>query len=90
MVDLRIDMVRTACQYDSRDVVLGHIGQGILAHLPDFVMESLIFLQTFGNGASGFIDGDIIIGENLSQPLSKLVRIGQREEGRDKLDVLVS
>ena len=38
-------------------------------------MESLIFLQTFGNGASGFIDGDIIIGENLSQPLSKLVRI---------------
>ena len=90
MVDLRIDMVRTACQYDSRDVVFGHIGQGILAHLPDFVMESLIFLQTFGNGASGFIDGDIIIGENLSQPLSKLVRIGQREEGRDKLDVLVS
>lgn len=53
-------------------------------------MESLIFLQTFGNGASGFIDGDIIIGENLSQPLSKLVRISQREEGRDKLDVLVS
>lgn len=53
-------------------------------------MESLIFLQTFGNGAASFIDGDIIIGENLSQPLSKLVRIGQREEGRDKLDVLVS
>ena len=74
-MDFRIDMIRTACQYDSRDVVIGHIGQGVLAHRPDVVVESPIFLQAFGNGAAGFIDGDTIIREDLGQPLSELVGI---------------
>ena len=90
VVNLGIDVIGASCQHDAGNVVLSHVGQGALAHLADVVMEDLVLLEPLGNSLTGLLNGHPVLGENLGQPLSELVRVGQGEEGGDELDVLLA